>query len=70
MCSATAASRSDAAGDRRERFTLWINALSVLYMREECGFTGTRATCFDSSIKRSREVFRCRGDVCAACRRQ
>lgn len=33
LCSATAASRSDATGDGRGRFALWINALSVLYER-------------------------------------
>lgn len=33
LCSATAASRSDATGDGRGRFALWINALSVLHER-------------------------------------
>lgn len=31
LCSATAASRSEAPGDGRGRFALWMNALSVLY---------------------------------------
>lgn len=41
LCSATAAIRSEAPGDGRERFALWMNSLSVSCMREECEFPGT-----------------------------
>ncbi len=41
LFSATAAIRSEAPGDGRERFALWMNALSVSCMREESEFPGT-----------------------------